>query len=107
MEPMTARAIVALRLTQSGLGKLDELRAYEKSLKLPPGRYLLGFEIMQAIRRKWPDLKIDDPTDSEVLIMDTMWRDFDKLRMGGLAQLTPEIIHKWEDWAMDHFRVPV
>jgi hypothetical protein len=103
MEAMTARAILALRLLQSGPEKLDALRAYEKSLDLPPGRYLLGFEIMRWIRQAYPQMKIENPSENESMSMDSMWRDYDKTHIQNVAQLTLPVIHCWEDWAMDHF----
>lgn len=58
---------------------------------------------MRWICRQWPDLKIENPTENESAQMDSLWREYDMTQLKGIAQMTTNYAHKWEDWAMDHF----
>lgn len=104
MEPMTARALLALQICSGGIGSLEEFRAYEKSLKLPLGRYLTGFEVARWIRHNLPRRELKNPSEAESDDMDKMWREFDRDHRHCAPQISVEEVHKWEDWAMAHFK---
>ena len=50
-----------------------------------------------------PTTKVNNPSDIESDEMDRKWREFDRDHRHCAPQLTVDEIHKWEDWAMEHF----
>lgn len=103
MLPMSARAFLALQINLSGQGNLEKMRDYEKSLKLPPGRYLMGSEIARWMKMRLPNAIIQNPMESESNYMDSLWVDFDKNRRHLSPQLSLQEIHAWEDWAIENY----
>ena len=108
MHPMAARAFLNRLLDSRQRGRL---RVYERSL--PPGRYLLGFEICRKFRlsaKEIPEREIDE--------MEALWTQYATTQLRSSEEFEerhPEIperskaeeVHAWEDWEFAHHWQPV
>jgi len=117
MEPQSARAFLTGQIMKAGRPDIvTAIRDYEKS-KLPPGRYLTGFEICQwlirTLRKSFkPPLEIVNPNEEETEKMDALWKRYRATELAvsesfetehpDLVPLSKaEQIHRWEDWACE------
>jgi hypothetical protein len=115
MEPMTARALLTLRLSPE---QREKLREHEKSL--PPGRYLTGFEIL----RSFPQVKGGEVPEDQTLEIDQLYREWERRILWKTNELEnnrhdrvciprtgpwckcrtrQEEVHEWEDWFIDNY----
>lgn len=113
MEPMTARALLTLKLSPD---QREKLREHEK--KLPPGRYLVAMEILQMF-----NTKIGEVPEEEIHDIDQLYRRWERdvlQQANGLenerhiqtcgavegwckCRTRQEEIHEWEDWILDNY----
>src|SRR3990167_7563540 len=114
MEPMTARALLTLRLSPE---QREKLRKHEKTL--PPGRYLQGFEICRMFGIKVGEIAEDQISELESLYRrwerEILWKanNIEDKRHGAVCVPTTgawckcrtrqEEIHEWENFSIENF----
>lgn len=106
MHPMVARAFLNMQLTPNGR---ERIRAYEK--RLPPGRYLQGFEVSRLLNLK--PKPVDESMGTE---MEALWVRYATTQLNAshaFEEEHPEVrplskaeeVHAWEDWALQNFQM--
>ena len=116
MEPMSARAFLALILKKSTRQDiLDIIRDFEKR-NLPSERYLQGSEICRYLRRIGSKnirnkIELTNPSADQVSAVGNLWKEYERNVIWpgeqfehehpkDVAALSKqEQIHRWEDWA--------
>jgi hypothetical protein len=110
MEPMAARALLAIALSSENRKKL---RSYEKTL--PPGKYLQGGEICRLFK-----LTPKTASDEDIRTLEQMWHEYNRRVLWKknkieekrhevdcvkkcICKTRQEEVHDWEDFAMQNF----
>ena len=114
MEPMAARALLAISLSP---GQREKLRRFERTL--PPGRLLQGAEIVRMFGVLPPT-----PEEAETEKLKELAKEWERRILWKKNQIETknhetvcaekckcrtrqQEIHEWEDWAMQNFDKPL
>lgn len=110
MEPMTARAVLTLNLSPE---QREKLRNHEATL--PPGRYLMGFEIVRIFQMKMGEIPQDQTNEIDELYKrwerSVLWKanNIEGKRheavCGGecKCRTRQEEVWEWEDWIIQNY----
>lgn len=105
MDPMVARAFLAIHLSPAGREKFRNLE--RAMIARQPLRHLMPFEICSLMKEK-----PKNPTDQEIARMESLWRDYERHNtQQSWAFDDPETIGKapidavysWEDHAIESY----